>query len=938
MGKIPTFYEFIILRERKMKTIRFISFLVVLTLGLSAPIARAEDLNDVAYGDRIHLNAGTIWNYQGNGDCLIFPYYDVRHVGDKSQITNINIENFGAYGIAAKLRFRDWARGREVFSKDIWIPSKTIWNAKVEINEDGTNAIITSSGNVIWRNDSSTFYFGNPLLNGVPFSTKNLRTGRGESTLCGFIEVIGEEKTSPDDAGGKAGRLAPSEQDCPNTLRGTLSITRVEDGTTMAYEAVAIGNFSRNQGSLFRSPGSPYPRLDNCEDTVDQLEFQLSKWEIFGPFSVSPSNQGKTSLILTFPTKYLHYSNGRRINKNNNPFEAPLENQGETLKTSLSTTQGSPLPVGSEITLPFSVNVIGLYQGSDTPHQGIDNLSLPIFSYESGEVKLTSNGMAQCILIQDYEYLREMFSTYRGLPALGLIVQEYRDPDVLHATIMPAEFSAVWEATTQESILFPTFVSGPSFGQVNTEYTYTTGGASSTIGHPIQYLFDWGDGTNSGWLDVGVTSAKKTWTAGGIYAVRSKARCAIHTSLESKWSNNFTVTIESVSPPSILNGPVVGLPNTSYTYTTGGSVSSIGHPVQYFFDWGDGTDSNWLPAGVTTATKSWTKGGSYNVTAKARCATDPSVISGLTPALVVKIEIISTPATPLGPDKGLPGDTFTYMTGGASSNINDPVQYQIDWAGDGFSDLSSWQSSTAFTKTWAKGGTFHVRARARCTIHTSVMSDWSSPFTVNIEKISTPTIPTQQPTGVGAPGSSFTYATGGAASNIGDPVQYFIDFGDGTNSGWLPVGTTSCPKTWFFQGTFNVRAKARCAIHTQVESDWSQVLEVEIETVTVPNTPTSSDLPLNPNPPPPDRIGVMNTSYNFSTNGAVSNLDHPVEYQFDWGDGTQSQWITPGTDGIATTQHKYTKTGPYSVTAKARCKTDPTIMSIRSGALAVKIN
>ncbi len=412
-----------------MKTIRFFSFLVVLTLGLSAPMARAQDLNDTAYEDRIHLNAGTIWNPQGNGDCLIFPYYDVRQVGGKNQVTNVSIENFGAYGIAAKLRFRDPVRGKELFSKDIWIPSVATWNATIEISEDGTNAVITSSGNVIWRSDSSTFYFANPLLNGVPFSTKNVRQGMGGSALYGFIEVIGEEKTAPDDSGGETGRLASSEQDCPNTLKGTLSITRVEDGITMAYEAVAIGNFSRNQGSLFRSPGSPYPRLDNCEDTLDQLEFQLSKWEIFGPFSVSPSNQGKTSFIVTFPTKYLHYSSGRRINKNNNPFEAPSETHGETLKTSLSDTQGSPLPADSDITLPFSVNVIGLYGGADNPPQGIDNLSLPVFSYEAGEAKLTSNTMAQCILIQDYEYLKELFSTYRGLPALGLIVQEYRDPD-----------------------------------------------------------------------------------------------------------------------------------------------------------------------------------------------------------------------------------------------------------------------------------------------------------------------------------------------------------------------------------------------------------------------------------------------------------------------------------------------------------------------------
>ena len=293
---------------------RFIVLLIALFL-LLPPFLHAADLNDLAYESRIHLNAGTIWNFEGNGDCLIFPYYDVRKVDDKDQVTTITIENLGEYGIAAKLRFKDWARGREVFSKDIWIPSMATWSAGIELSEDGTNAIITSPGNVVWRYDSKTFYFTNSLLNGVPFSTRNIRRGYGESTLYGFLEVIGEEKTSPDDTGGKVVRLAQSERDCPNTLRGTLSITRVEDGTTMAYDAVAIGNFSRGQGSLFRRPGSPYPRLDNGEDSLDQLEFQLSKWEIFGPYSVNPSNQGKTSLIVTFPTKAFHYLGGRRLNQ-----------------------------------------------------------------------------------------------------------------------------------------------------------------------------------------------------------------------------------------------------------------------------------------------------------------------------------------------------------------------------------------------------------------------------------------------------------------------------------------------------------------------------------------------------------------------------------------------------------------------------------------------
>ncbi len=251
------------------------------------------------------------------------------------------------------------------------------------------------------------------------------------------------------------------------------------------------------------------------------------------------------------------------------------------MKTSLS-SQGVPLPADSEITLPFSVNVIGLYPGSGSPPTGVDNISLPTYSYDSGDVKLTSDDMAQRILIQDYEYFKEMFTAYQGLPALGLILREYRSPDVLHTTPHPCGVQCGLGSSSLESILFPTFITGPSSGKVGTAYSYTTGGASSTIGHPIQYEIDWGDGTTSGWLAMGVTSAPKTWTVGGGYALHSRARCAVDPDLVSKWSKEFIVMIESVSAPSVLTGPAVGQPNTTYTYTTGGSVSSLGHAGPVF--------------------------------------------------------------------------------------------------------------------------------------------------------------------------------------------------------------------------------------------------------------------------------------------------------------------------------------------------------------------
>jgi uncharacterized repeat protein (TIGR02543 family) len=84
---------------------------------------------------------------------------------------------------------------------------------------------------------------------------------------------------------------------------------------------------------------------------------------------------------------------------------------------------------------------------------------------------------------------------------------------------------------------------------------------------------------------------------------------------------------ETVTAPNVLSGPTAGVTGSSYTYTTGGSFSSLGHAVEYQFDWnGGGTDlSPWNSS--TNQSKAWTASGTYSVRVRARCANDTSVIS-----------------------------------------------------------------------------------------------------------------------------------------------------------------------------------------------------------------------------------------------------------------------------------------------------------------------
>lgn len=87
---------------------------------------------------------------------------------------------------------------------------------------------------------------------------------------------------------------------------------------------------------------------------------------------------------------------------------------------------------------------------------------------------------------------------------------------------------------------------------------------------------------------------------------------------------NFKTSIYNNSPPqkpSRPDGPPVGRPGISYTYSTS-SVDSNGEPIFYKFDWDDGSFSEWIGpfnSGQTiTCSHIWDAKGSYAIKVKAK--------------------------------------------------------------------------------------------------------------------------------------------------------------------------------------------------------------------------------------------------------------------------------------------------------------------------------
>ena len=97
-----------------------------------------------------------------------------------------------------------------------------------------------------------------------------------------------------------------------------------------------------------------------------------------------------------------------------------------------------------------------------------------------------------------------------------------------------------------------------------------------------------------------------------------------------------------------------------------------------------------------------------------------------------------------------------------------------------------------------------------------------------ITRLSERNIPGPAITGTGGKkGATLHYAAQRKDTNFTNPIEYFFEFSDGTNSGWLPTGQNSLAKAWNSTGQQSVQAKYKCAEHG-IESQISEPLQVNI--------------------------------------------------------------------------------------------------------------
>lgn len=450
----------------------------------------------------------------------------------------------------------------------------------------------------------------------------------------------------------------------------------------------------------------------------------------------------------------------------------------------------------------------------------------------------------------------------------------------------------------------PGLPTGPVTLALDESGTYTGAAASCSLGHDVQYLFIWGDGTYSESF-LSTPEESNSWSIGGSYGVSLVAVCTQDQSVMNMSEPLLVHVNHSLTTPGTPAGPVTLAVDEAGAYTSTGATCSLGHPVHYAYQWGDGTVSaSWLD--TPEDSKSWSLAGSYGVTLVAVCSQDQSVVSLSEPLLVHVDHTMSVPGMPAGPAVLDVDEAGTYTCTGATCSMGHPVKYIFQW-GDGTMS-ESWLNEPTDTKVWNPGGTFGVTMVAVCSEDNSVMSV-SDMLLVRVgHTVTAPGTPA-------GPNSlevaeSGTYASSGATCSLGHAINYVFVWGDGTYSDtWLTDPTDS--KSWTPGGSYGVTVVAACSQDYGLMSV-SEPLIVHVGHFVTSPGPLTGPTTLNPGD-----LGI------YAGVESTCSLGHPVEYAFQWGDGTVSDtWLTNPEDAKS-----WEANGIYGVTLIAVCTEDRTVVS-----------
>lgn len=333
----------------------------------------------------------------------------------------------------------------------------------------------------------------------------------------------------------------------------------------------------------------------------------------------------------------------------------------------------------------------------------------------------------------------------------------------------------------------------PTYTYVDEVVTFNASSSSDSDGNVTQYLFDFGDGTSSGWTTEDVM--EHVYTLPGNYTVSVMVMDDLG-GLDDQ-SNKITIWVREGPGNQAPEARLFVRPTYTYPWepvSLNGSTSEDedGDVVAFMFNFGDGTVSGWTDR--ATVEHVYNKPGNYTV--KLMVKDDVGAESDWSNKITVWVreEVGNEPPHAYftaRPSRVNVNETVTFNASGSSDEDGNVYKYYFDF-GDGTS--SGWIYEPITTHAYSTPGYYTTMVMVEDDLE--AVSEWSTPRGVIVDSNILP-----RPYLFARPhyvdiDEDVTFNASQSWDEDGAVVLYLFDFGDGTSSGWTatPVLTHSYMK------------------------------------------------------------------------------------------------------------------------------------------------
>jgi len=251
----------------------------------------------------------------------------------------------------------------------------------------------------------------------------------------------------------------------------------------------------------------------------------------------------------------------------------------------------------------------------------------------------------------------------------------------------------------------------------------------------------------------------------------------------------------------------------------------------------------------------------------------------------------------------IPSLTYeSWLLGLYNDDLASHLGGRVSWFTSNWDDF--YDGDTQLAKAWLMADDFHPNSDG----YKVMAENWFEAI-ISLPEDPPPDTPSS-PSGPssGDPGVSYSFSTTTADPNE-DQISFQFDWGDGTQSNWSSFvdsgGSVTMSHSWSGQNTFRVKVRAKNSHDAQ--SDWSAAHEITIgQPPDTPSAPTGPD------------SGSPGTSYSFTATATDPN-GNQISFQFDWGDGTQSNWSSfVDSGGSVTMSHSWSDKSSYYVRVRVK--------------------